>query len=304
MAKFTDAAFAYQLGAKAVGVLPESVALSIGTTAAVALSRRDHQRRAMVTRHLQRVHGPGLTGRALDRAVRLAFESYGRYWVEALRAPRLTPRDLDARMSWQGVANLENAVIAGKGAIVALPHLGGWEVGGAWLCSVGYPLTVVVEPLEPPELFEWFVDLRRALGMTVIPLGPDAGKEVLRALRAGGIVCLLSDRDVGGGGVEVEFFGERTTLPAGAATLGLRTGAPVLPTVVYYERDRRGLSGIVRPPLELARTGRLRDDVVAGTQALAHELESFIRKAPEQWHLMQPNWPSDYEFLEKGGAAG
>src|SRR4051794_32092299 len=270
----------------------------------MALSRRDHMRRAMVERHLQRVRGSGLQGRALDRAVRESFESYGRYWVESLRAPHMTPRELDARMSWQGIGNLEDAVVAGKGAIIALPHLGGWDLGGAWLCTVGYPLTVVVEPLEPPELFEWFVGFRRSLGMTVIPLGPDAGKEVLRALRAKGIVCLLSDRDVGGGGVEVEFFGERTTLPAGAVTLSFRTGAPILPTAVYYERGRRGLTGVVRPPLVVERTGRLRDDVVAGTQALARELEGLIRKAPEQWHLMQPNWPSDHEFLEKARSEG
>jgi KDO2-lipid IV(A) lauroyltransferase len=81
-------------------------------------------------------------------------------------------------------------------------------------------------------------------------------------------------------------------------TLGIRTGAAVLPTTVYYDRSRGGHAGIVRPPLDLARTGRLRDDVAAGTQLLARELETFIRRAPEQWHVMQPNWPSDYEFLE------
>lgn len=293
-----DAAFVYQLASKAVGTMPEAVALNVGSTAARALSHRDKARRAMVERHLRRIHGPGLTGRALDRAVGHAFASYARYWVESFRLHHLTAADLDARMSWQGIGHLEDSVEAGKGTIIALPHLGGWDLGGAWLCTVGYPLTVVVEPLEPPELFAWFVEFRQSLGMTVVPLGPDAGKEILRALRNNGVVCLLSDRDVGGGGVEVEFFGERTTLPAGAATLGLRTGARVLPTAVYYDRGR-GHSGIVRPPLVLERSGKLRDDVIAGTQALAHELEDLIRKAPEQWHVMQPNWPSDHEFLEQ-----
>ncbi len=104
-------------------------------------------------------------------------------------------------------------------------------------------------------------------------------------------MCLLSDRDIGGGGVEVEFFGERTTLPGGPATLALRTGAPVLPTAVFFDGDRH--RGIVRPALDIRRTGRLRDDVQRITQLLALELESLIRRAPEQWHVMQPNWPSD-----------
>jgi hypothetical protein len=106
---------------------------------------------------------------------------------------------------------------AGKGVIAALPHVGGWDYGGAWLAVHGYPPTVVVEPVEPPELFEWFADTRRRLGMDVVPLGPDAGRGVLRALRANRVVCLLCDRDIAGDGVEVEFFGERTTLPAARA---------------------------------------------------------------------------------------
>jgi KDO2-lipid IV(A) lauroyltransferase len=148
--------------------------------------------------------------------------------------------------------------------------------------------------VEPPELFEWFVDLRRSLGMTIVPLGADAGTAVLKTLKDNGLVALVCDRDISGAGVEVEFFGERTTLPSGPATLALRTGAPLLPTAVYF-RGRRGHLAVVRPPLEIERVGRFRDDVTRVTQALAGELEALIRHAPEQWHLMQPNWPSDHQ---------
>ncbi len=99
--------------------------------------------------------------------------------------------------------------------VLALPHLGSWDFAGAWLAGQGYTVTVVAEPLEPPELFDWFVETRRRLGMRVVPLSPTAGAEVLRALRANEAVCLLCDRDLTGDGVEVEFFGERTTLPGG-----------------------------------------------------------------------------------------
>ena len=120
--------------------------------------------------------------------------------------------------------------------ILALPHLGGWEWAGRWLATQGFRVTVVVEEIEPPELFEWFVRLRTDLGMNVVPLGPGAAAAIVKALNENQIVCLLSDRDIGGGGVEVEFFGERTTLPAGPATLSLRTGAPIVPVGVYFTR--------------------------------------------------------------------
>jgi KDO2-lipid IV(A) lauroyltransferase len=51
---------------------------------------------------------------------------------------------------------------------------------------------------------------------------------------------------------------------------------------------------VVRPPIDTTRQGKLRDDVARVTQVLAHELEELIRLAPEQWHLLQPNWPSDH----------
>ena len=178
--------------------------------------------------------------------------------------------------------------------ILALPHLGGWEWAGRWMTDQGYKMTVVVEALDPPELFEWFADLRKDLGMTVVPTGPKAGPAVLKALRANETVCLLCDRDLERTGVEVEFFGERTTLPAGPATLSIRTGAPLLPVGCYFTAQ------LQRPPRGRAPAGAhrsaaagLRDDVARVTQALASELEFLIRRAPEQWHLFQPNWPSD-----------
>ncbi len=117
----------------------------------------------------------------------------------------------------------------------------------------------------------------------------------MQALRDNHVVCLLADRDLQRSGPEVEFFGERTMLPAGPAMLSLRTGAPILATAVYFTRRVDGHFGIVRPPLPAERTegARLRDDVARITQDLAHELELLIRRAPEQWHMFQPNWPSD-----------
>jgi KDO2-lipid IV(A) lauroyltransferase len=117
---------------------------------------------------------------------------------------------------------------------------------------------------------------------------------VLAALKRNDVVCLLCDRDIQRSGVDVEFFGERTTLPAGPATLGLRSGAPVLPTAVYFTDRTDGHLGVVRPPVPTDRSGDgLRVDVARMTQALATDLEHLIRRAPHQWHLFQPNWPSD-----------
>ena len=273
--------------------MPGSVATLAGRGMAMAMGVGDADRRRMVARHQQRAHGGTLSPPALRRAVQRAFDSYARYWVESFRLPQLTAADLDAGMEYEGYEHLHDALAEGKGAILTIPHLGGWDWAGSWFATQGIPITVIVEPLEPPELFEWFADFRRSLGMRVVPLGPQAASASIAALKENGVLCLLSDRGIGTSLVEVEFFGEKTMLPAGAAMLALRTGAPILPVGVYY-RDHMH-RGVVRPRLAVERTATLRDDVARVTQQVADELEALIRRAPEQWHLMQPNWPSDRE---------
>lgn len=286
----------YKFGSLMVNAMPESVAMTTATAAGLGFSAAMRGRRTMIERHLRRAD-PTLRGAALRRAVHEAFESYARYWVESFRLPQLNATEVDAAFAYQGFGYIEEGLAQGNGVIIALPHLGGWEWAGRWIADRGIPITVVVEELRPRELFEWFVSFRRSLGMNVVPLGPEAGSAVLKALRNNELVCLLSDRDLGGGGVEVEFFGERTKLPAGPATLSLRTGAPILPTGVYFQ-GRRNHFALVEPPLVIERTGKLRKDVQVMTQALACSLESLIKRAPSQWHLFQPNWPSDPGYGE------
>ena len=275
------------------------VAAPAGGRAASSLLR---SRRALAGRHLRRVHGPHVEPAALAREVRGAFASYGRYWAESFRLPVTAAAELDAGMSTEGIGHIDRARAEGQGVICALPHLGGWDAGGAWFTAAGYPMTVVVEAVQPPELFAWFCAQRQARGLEVVPLGGDAGVRVLRRLREGGVVALVCDRDIAGGGAAVRFFGEATTLPSGPAALALRTGAALLPTAVYFE-GRRGHRAVVRPPLPTGRQGRFADDVARVTQLLADELEALVRRAPDQWHLFQPNWPSDPGYRHGAGRA-
>jgi phosphatidylinositol dimannoside acyltransferase len=283
----------FRLGALAARLMPGPVAAAAAASLGFGASVASQGKREMFQRHLRRV-SPSMGRTAMRVATQTAFDSYARYYMESFRLPTMSKRAVEQGFSVEGYHHVTDALAGGKGVILALPHLGGWEWAGRWMTDQGHRMTVVVEPLEPPELFQWFVDLRKDLGMTVVPLGPSAGSAVLKALRSNEVVCLLCDRDLDRTGVEVEFFGERTTLPAGPATLSLRTGAPLLPTGVYFTPRYNGHHGVVRPPVPTHRLGGgLRDDVSRVTQQLAHELEFLIRRAPEQWHMFQPNWPSD-----------
>lgn len=287
---------AYRAGSAIARVLPPVVLPPFTEVSGRVAARAMSGRRAMVARHQLRVR-PDLTPQQLDQAVDNVFTSYAHYWVESFRLPG-TPADvLAAGTTVEGYEHLRDAYDAGNGLITAMPHLGSWDWAAFWLTeSEKIDVTTVVEPVEPPELADWFIGLRERLGMEIVPLGADSGPRVAKALSSGRLLSLVCDRDIAGGGVEVEFFGEMTTLPAGPATLALRSGAPLMAATCFVEGD--GHRGVVRPPIDTSRHGKFREDVARVTQVLAYELEELIRLAPEQWHLLQPNWPSDRVFAE------
>ena len=298
----TDAATfgGYRVAALAARGLPGFAAQGLVPAIGFGANFASPERRSMIERHLRRAD-PTIGGLRLRRAVQEAFDSYTRYWLESFRLPYLSTRAVERGMTVEGYDYVTEALELGNGVILALPHLGGWEWAGRWLADQGHGLTAVVEAIEPPELFDWFSDLRRQLGMRIVSLGPSAGREVLAALKRNDVVCLLSDRDIQRTGIEVEFFGETTTIPAGPATLSIRTGAPILPTAVYFTDRTDGHLGIVRPQIDITRSDEgLRADVRRVSQSLAGDLEALIRRAPHQWHLFQPNWPSDPGYAETG----
>ena len=286
----------YRSGAALARWLPQSVGAALTRVISRTACRLLPERRFITERRLQRVCGPELQGEALARAVQASFESYARYWFDGARLGDLDDAEVEAGFSHEGYHFIQDAIGTGTAPILALPHLGGWEWAGTWMARIpGYPVISVVEPLKPARLFDWMVEERRRMGSDIVALGPDAVSVLIKSLRSGQVVCLLADRQVGRGGVEVEFFGERTLLPGGPATLALRTGAAILPAAVY--QDGSNHRAVVLPPVSAERQGRLREDVTRVTQDLASALERLIRAAPEQWHLMQPNWPSDEDAL-------
>ncbi len=223
------------------------------------------------------------------------FANYGRYWAESLRLPSLPAPKVVAGVKTVGFEHVETALAAGRGVIVAAPHLGGWEWGAMYLVDIGLPVTVAVEALEPADLFEWFVGFRERLGMQRGPgratgrsgdiagvarkphrvpaFGPAGGRDG----RYGGVLFRRTRHAPGGPGDAGH--------PVGGASA---VGGHLLREVGFLAHA--GLPATDRPP-----GGRplFRETVQAGTQSMAHELETLIRRAPTQWHLLQPNWPDD-----------
>ncbi|HEX3332792.1 MAG TPA: phosphatidylinositol mannoside acyltransferase [Acidimicrobiales bacterium] len=286
--------------AAGMGHMPEPLAHGVARTVAGVMARRGGPAMEMAELHIRRVlateypNGVEPDPALVRRLAKRSFDYYARYWADGARLPYET--EYGVRLHWrleEGDEHLRNAMAAGKGIVMALPHVGSWEWGGYWLALEGMPMTAVMEELEPPQLFEWFVGQRASMGITAVPLGEGSSAALIRALKKNQLAGLVSDRDLVGNGVEVEFFGERTTLPGGAATLALRTGAPLICVCVYSGPGANWHTAVVHAPLDTTRRGGLREDITRVTQDMARTFEHDIRCRPEQWHMYQPVWADD-----------
>ncbi len=288
----------YKAIAGAARVLPHGAMSRAARVATTVLPALSPERRLIVERNLVRSHGRALDADELTAGVQAVFRTYARYYTDTARLPGLSADVVDQGFSYEGFRHIEDSHARGRGTILVLPHVGGWEWAASWLDKVPkYQVTGVVEALDNDELRDWMEQWRESVGIQVLPLGKGLGPELLRRLKANHVLCLMSDRNLGDGGVEVDFFGEPTELPAGAATLAIRSGAGIVPVAVYHRGAQN--HAICEPPISTERHGKMRDDIKRIVQEMAHVMEMQIRREPHQWIVLQPNWPSDHEALRQ-----
>ena len=274
---------AYAGGWALVRALPEGVAASVFRAGADLAWRRGGPAVERLRHNLARV----APGSDLDALTRDALRSYARYWCEVFRLPVTPPERVVAGTTALEEHRLRDSIAAGRGTVMALPHVGNCDAAGAWCSATGVPFTTVAERLRPESLYDRFVAFRESLGMEVLPLtgGDRPPFEVLtERLQAGGTLCLLADRDLSARGVDVEFFGATARMPAGPASLALRTGATLLPVTLAFLPQ--GWQITFHPPVP-------HTDVATMTQRMADAFAAGIAAHPADWHMLQRLWLDD-----------
>ncbi|MBX6383642.1 MAG: phosphatidylinositol mannoside acyltransferase [Microbispora sp.] len=298
-------AAAYTVGWAVVRYVPERLAAWFFRALADWLWRRRGTSVRRLEANLARVVGgdPGDPAvRALSRA---GMRSYFRYWMESFRFTAYTRERILDGTRITGAEFIFGNLARGRGVVVALPHMGNYDLAGAWLVHMGHRFTTVAERLKPESLFERFVAYRERLGMEVLPLTARDGGSAMafgtlaQRLREGRPVCLPAERDLTASGVEVEFFGARTRMAAGPAALAVQTGAALLPAVLWFEGDGWGIR--VYEEIPVPAEGTREEKVGVMTQAVAAVFEKGIAEHPEDWHMLQRLWLDDLE--PRAGAA-
>ncbi len=290
-ARLTD--LGYAAGWGAVKALPEPVARGGFDAAFRWAARRDGGGVRQLRANLRVITGGTLDEAELDELTVRAMRSYGRYWQETFRLPRISPERILRGIEVVGGEHFDRVLASGRPVVAGLPHSGNWDAGSLWYVDrLGAPFLTVAERLRPESLYRRFLELRESLGMRVVPLtgGPRPSATVLREwLEGGGSVALLCDRDLAGNGIPVSFAGRATTMPGGPALLAAQTGAALLPMTCAF--TERGWRLTWCPEVPVAGPGRLRDRVTAATQGLADAFAATIARQPEDWHVLGRIWP-------------
>lgn len=301
-----DVAGLYAFAWRVAGRLPGSVVRGLCTVAADVtwLLRRGGVRQ--LEANYARVR-PDLSARQVRRLGRAGMRSYMRYFGEAFTLRSLTPEQVDARVRATGTEAIQAVVADGGSVVLALGHLGNWDLAGAWATRNIAPVTTVAERLKPEELFQEFLAFRESIGLRILALGDgDVFRDLVRAARSGsGLIPLLADRDLTAKGVEVDLAGHRARVAAGPAALAVTAKVPILTTVITYEKlhgARRRAAGTpwgihiaFGPPLVAPAAGTRAEQVKALTQAWVDGLGAGIRRDPQDWHMLQKVFVEDLD---------
>ena len=269
----------YQASARVLRAFPAGLrhaAAAPGGTAWFWLSRA--QRNAALDNYAAAL-GRERSDPEVARVARSAFQNYGRVLMDFLLLGSLTPQELMARMSVDGLEHLDAGLARGKGVIMATPHMGSWDMAGSY--ALGYRISAVAERF-PGSLNEAVVATRQRFGLNVIMLGRSAVRGITEALQANGGVALLCDLEQGPG-LTVSFFGRRATVPGGPAAFALKTGASLVPACQYASAPGR-YHVHLDPPLAV-REGDTKESLM---QAVINRFEDFIKERPDQWYAFRP----------------
>jgi lauroyl/myristoyl acyltransferase len=279
-------AASYRAGARILRVFPPGLRHAVATPGGTAWYWLSPGQRSAALDNYAAALGRNRSDPEVARVARRAFQNYGRMLMDFVLMGSLTPDELKERVTLDGREDLDAALARGRGVIMAVPHMGSWDLAGSYGGAVGYRISAVAERF-PGSLNDAVVQTRQRFGMNVIMLGRSAVRALTQALRDNHVVALLCDLEQGPG-VEVQFFGRRAIVPGGPAALALKTGAALMPANQYATAPGRHRIH-VDPPLSLGE-GESKEHVM---QRVIDRFQDFIRERPDQWYAFRPMFSAE-----------
>ncbi|UCF78553.1 MAG: lysophospholipid acyltransferase family protein [Candidatus Eiseniibacteriota bacterium] len=249
-------------------------------------------RRAAVVSNVRHILGNSPSPRFRElgekRVAKLIFRSFNEFLYEFFKIPHLDRSRVKEVFTLEGLENLDEALARRKGAIIATAHIGNWEAAGIALALLGYRLHVVAGVQFSTSMSEHVKNIKRRLNMSVVS-PEESFRALFRALRNNETVVLLVDGDVFVNGLPTEFFSKPAKIPSGAATLSLKTGAPIVPGYIKRLGPFR-FKVHIDDPIFPEPTGNKAADIEKLTRKVLSRIESYIEENLDQWCIFRDVW--------------
>ena len=289
----------YWTGWNILSLLPESLIRLLFDTVGKCVWQKKITGIKQLELNLSRATGLPKDSRQIRELSLQNIKNYLRYYREVFLIPRWSVKQINDKVIIKNVEEVDAALKTG-GIIIALPHMGNWDLAGAWAANYFGSLCTVAERLRPEGVYQKFLKVRRNLGISLIGLEGDGNPyEFLKSnLLKGTPVALLADRDVSGTGVVNTFFGSPTKTPIGPALLAVETGLPLFTCATWYEAGKLVISfdSQVLVPVDQESTAKisgLRATIKKASEVSAiimQRFEKHIVAQPQAWHQLQPIW--------------
>ncbi len=277
----------YLFAWKFIGILPEKTAYQLANFVADYINKRNGKGVKRLRSNYRRVL-PEISESELAALTKSGMRSYLRYWFDTFRLNKWSKSRI-IETTYVIRENLLRDPIASKqGCIVALPHAGNWDHAAAYFCSTGITLTAVVEKLKPEAIFKKFLAYRSSIGIEPISHKEKTIPLLLERLSSGKLVALVADRDMSRSGVEVSFLGGIAKMPAGPATLAIKSGSPLITAYIRYLKD--GIEITFDETVKLPTSGSEAEKIQVVTQSMADNFAKRIKDSPVDWHMLQRIW--------------
>ncbi len=288
-------------GIAVAGKVPRPVRHALASTVTSASYVGWRSKRLATRQNMAKVLDLPDTHLHVRRAALHSWSNYGRTAAALICLPRMDMLDIDARtedltegMSWREC--MRRAMAPGKGVVITTGHFGSWDLAGA-IAARDVPLSAVADTFKDPRLNSLLQGHRRDKRVQIIPAS-GAARRVLRELAAGRAVAIVVDRPVNREhGVEVEFFGHKTYVPAGSAALTVKSGAALMPGYVWYAPNNRYYIRAFPPmfPRPVSTEAQRAAEVQRLTQYMFDCQEEVVRHCPTQWFMFRRFWPAGAE---------
>ncbi len=229
----------------------------------------------------------------IEQIVRQCFWNLGEGMIELIYF-MAHPRMIKERVSFEGQEHLEEAFRQGKGMVAISAHFGNFPLMLLRCAQEGYKTNAIIRPTRDAKIEEYFQEQRTKLGLNTVYSLPrkQCVDTSLRVLRNNEFLFIPLDQNFGsGGGVFVNFFGQKAATATGPVVFAMRTQSPLIPMFIVRQKDGTHKI-IVEPPLLLEEKGSDQDTIFVNTERITQIIERYIRKYPQEWGWMHRRWKS------------